>query len=56
MKKWTPDNPPRFKDFPVNETWHGANAPVKLRTRSERMFTTNLKTAAKDPPNFAGRF
>lgn len=56
LKKWTPNNPPRFDDFPVKGTRHGPNAPVKLRTRSERMFTTNLKNAGKGPPNFAGRY
>jgi hypothetical protein len=47
---------PRFEDYPVTEIWHGTPAPVKLDTASERLFRTNLTTAAKEPPNFAGHY
>ena len=56
LKKWTAKNPPRFEEFPVNETWQGPNAAVKITTRSERMFRTRLTNAAKDASNFAGHY
>ncbi len=49
-------NPPRFEDFPVNENWHHAPAPLKLTTPSERMFRTQLTNAGKQAPNFAGHY
>ena len=54
--EWTAKNPPKFEDYPVSESWHATAAPVKLTTRSERMFRTNLTNAAKEPPNFAGHY
>jgi hypothetical protein len=48
-------NPPRFEDYPA-EVWNGVPAPVKLATRSERMFVTRLTEAGKGPPDFAGRY
>jgi hypothetical protein len=48
-------NPPRFEDYPA-ELWNGVPAPVKLTTRSERMFVTRLTEAGKGPPDFAGRY
>ncbi|MSV32911.1 MAG: hypothetical protein EXQ57_10365 [Bryobacterales bacterium] len=47
---------PKFNDYPATETWNGTNAPVLLRTASERLFKTNLTNAAKEPPDFAGHF
>jgi hypothetical protein len=47
--------PPRFEDYPVDK-WTGTPAPLKLTTRSERMFRTQLTNAAKMPPDFAGRY
>jgi hypothetical protein len=47
---------PRIEDYPVTDVWHGTPAPVKLTTRSERLFRTNLTNAAKEPPNFAGHY
>lgn len=38
----------KFEDYPATETWNGRNAPVQLRTASERMFKTNLTNAAKE--------
>lgn len=55
-QQWTAKNPPRFEDYPVSETWNGTAAPLKLTTRSERMFKTQLTNAAKEPPNFAGHY
>src|SRR5437763_571379 len=48
--------PPRFEDYPIREIWQGPPAPLKLTTRSDRMFKTQLTNTAKEPPNFAGRF
>lgn len=49
-------SPPRFDDYPVIETWQGPSAPIKLLTPSERMFRTQLTTASKQPPDFAGHY
>ena len=46
---------PRFEDYTVTEQWPGP-ANLKLTTRSERMFRTNLTNAAKEPPNFAEHY
>jgi hypothetical protein len=48
--------PPRFEDYPVKELWQGQPPRLKLPTRSERMFRTNLTNAAKGQPNFAGYY
>jgi hypothetical protein len=45
---------PRFEDFPVFDNRNRPPAPLKLTTRSERMFRTRLTNASKNPPNFAG--
>jgi hypothetical protein len=47
---------PRFGDFPVSENWDRSPAPLKLSTRSERMFRTQLANAVKEFPNFAGHY
>jgi hypothetical protein len=47
---------PRFTDYPVKEAWQGSSAPIKLLTRSERMFKTVLTQASKEPPDFAGHY
>lgn len=46
---------PQFRDYPVAEAYIGPNAPLVL-TRSERMFRTRLREAAREKPNFAGRY
>lgn len=46
---------PQFKDYPVREFYRGKPAPVVL-TRDNRMFRTRLRLAAKEKPNFAGRY
>jgi hypothetical protein len=48
--------PPHFEGYPVTEIWHGTPAPLKLTTRSERMFKTQLTKAVNEPPNFAGHY
>jgi len=47
---------PRFDDYPVPETWHGTAATPSLKSREERLFRTNLREAARKPPNFAGHY
>ena len=54
--KFDAKHPPRFEDFPVTENWNPPPAPLKLTTRSERMFRTQLTNAQKEPPNFAGHY
>lgn len=46
---------PQFKDFPVTEAYKGKTAALVL-TRDDRMFRTRLREAAKEKPNFAGRY
>lgn len=46
---------PQFKDYPVSEAYIGKNAPLVL-TREDKMFRTRLREAAKEKPNFAGRY
>jgi hypothetical protein len=48
-------NLPRFEDY-ATVRWTGLAAPVELTSAEERMFRTNLSTAAKEPPNFAGHY
>lgn len=46
---------PQFKDYSVNETFSGKNAPVKI-TKNNRDFRTRLREGGKGKPNFAGRY
>ena len=46
---------PQFKDYPATEKFTGRNAPVIIG-KNERMFRTRLREAAKEKPNFAGRY
>lgn len=46
---------PQFKDYQVNETFTGKNAKLKL-TKKDMTFRTRLRYAAKEKPNFAGRY
>src|ERR1044071_985780 len=47
---------PRFRDYPVSETYRGKTAPLVL-TRDDRIFRTRLRWAAQNlKPNFAGRY
>jgi hypothetical protein len=45
----------RFTDYPVREQFTGKNAPLVL-TRKDRAYRTRLSEAAKEKPNFAGRY
>jgi len=47
---------PRFEDYPVSESWQGPAASVEFKSPSERVFRTQIKEAAKKPPNFAGHY
>lgn len=46
---------PRFTDYPVSERYTGKTAPLVL-SRAAREFRTRLRQAAREKPNFAGRF
>jgi hypothetical protein len=56
MSAQGPGKVPRFEDFPVTESWHSSTVPLKLTTRSERLFRTKLTNAAKKLPNFAEHY
>jgi len=47
---------PTFGDYPVHENWSGPAAAVKFRTRTDRMYRTQFREAAKLAPNFAGHY
>lgn len=47
---------PQFEQYPISESWFGTAAPIKLKTHSDRLFRTQFRNAAKEPPNFAGHF
>ncbi len=46
---------PQFRDYPAGKIYKGRNAPVIIG-KNERMFRTRLREAAKEKPNFAGRY
>ena len=46
---------PRFEDYPAAEAYNGKTAPLVL-TRGDRAYRTRLREAAKERPNFAGRY
>lgn len=50
------DTASEIEDYPVAEKWTGPAAPVKLTSPLKRLFRTNLREAAKKPPNFAGHY
>ena len=47
---------PQFEQYPINRNWSGAAAPIKFKTYSDRLFRTQFRDAAKEPPNFARHF
>jgi hypothetical protein len=47
---------PRFEDYPVVKIWHGEAAPLKLTSRSERLYRTRLTNVSREAPNFAGHY
>ena len=49
------DTVPLFKDYPADEVYNGKNAPLVL-TKSDRLFRTRLREAARQKPNFAGHY
>jgi hypothetical protein len=46
---------PQFKDYPAEAAYKGKNAPLKL-TKDNRDYRTRLRAAAKEKPDFAGRY
>jgi hypothetical protein len=47
---------PQFEQYPINRNWSGAAAPIRFKTYSDRLFRTQFRDEAKEPPNFAGHF
>jgi hypothetical protein len=47
---------PVFDQFHVDKLFAGRAAPPVLRTADDRMFRAVIRDAAKDGPNFAGRY
>ena len=45
-----------FRASPVNGTWNSPAAPLRLISRSERMFRVRLSNAAEQAPDFAGHY
>ncbi len=55
-KPRAPSSAPRFEDYPVREIYKGRPAPVRLDSKTARMFRTRLREGARSGPNFAGRY
>ena len=47
---------PQFAAYPASPAYHGRNAEPKLSTPEERTFRPRLREAARERPNFAGRY
>jgi hypothetical protein len=47
---------PQFAAYPAPLAHHGKNAEPDLSTQEARSFRTRLREAAKERPNFAGRY
>jgi hypothetical protein len=47
---------PQFAAYPASPTYRGKNAEPRLSTQEARTFRTRLREAAKETPNFAGRY
>ena len=52
----SPQPLPKFEDFPASEVFKGPPAIPILRTKLQRTYRTMIRDAAKDGPNFAGRY
>jgi hypothetical protein len=47
---------PRFESYAVSAEAAATNAPVHIVGKRSREYATELRTAAKRPPNFAGHY
>ncbi len=47
---------PRFSDYPAIGKYNGRNSAVVLRSKDDREFRTQLRSAARQTPNFAGHY
>jgi hypothetical protein len=47
---------PRFSDYPAVEKYNGKNSTVVLKSKNDREFRTQLRSAAREKPNFAGHY
>lgn len=50
------ESSPDFGSYPASARFTGTPAPVRLRTRRDRMFRTRLREDGRAGPNFAGRY
>ncbi len=46
----------KFEDYPATPVFQGKPAAPVLASESDRMFRTQIRTAAKKGPNFAGHY
>src|SRR5579864_9188908 len=49
-------NVPKFAQFKVDESFHGANKAPILRTKTDHLYRTSIREAAKRGPNFAAHY
>ena len=47
---------PDFGSYPAPARYGGTPAPVRLRTRRDRLFRTRLREDSREGPNFAGHY
>ncbi|MCA1615878.1 MAG: hypothetical protein LC800_17610 [Acidobacteria bacterium] len=50
------ESDPAFGSYPAADRFAGTPAPVRLRTRRDRVFRTRLREDSRAGPNFAGRY
>ncbi len=51
-----PAHAPTFANYPTAPLWQGPSAEPRLATRMEKVFRTQLKTQAREKPDFAGHY
>jgi hypothetical protein len=56
FKQLVLENPMRFDDYKTTNVWTGKRHPPILNSHSKRLFRTVLRDAAKDGPNFDGKY
>src|ERR1700743_3230300 len=47
---------PKFERFKINESFHGKNKAPILRTKTDHMYRTQIREAAKLGPNFGRHY
>ncbi len=56
VKTYSPQDLPKFEDFPVADIYQGSPMPVDLSTPNALNFKTRLTEEAAKGPNFAGHY